>query len=81
MTQNIKNIRKKQDNYPPKNTGLQTIRTYVFSMERHSNNINRLRTKKEQHLKKKQVTLIEDSINSNSFWDHWKTLNKIIIII
>src|SRR4029434_9663092 len=41
LTQNIKNIRKKQDNYPPKNTGLQTIRTYVFSMERHSNNINR----------------------------------------
>src|SRR4029434_2024623 len=24
LTQNIKNIRKKQDNYPPKNTGLQT---------------------------------------------------------
>ena len=34
-----------------------------------------LRTKKEQH-HKKQVNLIEESINSNSFCDHWKILNK-----
>ena len=34
-----------------------------------------LRFKKEHHLKN-QINLIEDSINSNSFWDHWRTLNK-----
>src|SRR4029434_8261975 len=53
LTQNIKNIRKKQDNYPPKNTGLQTIRTYGIqygeTLKQHKQT---LRTKKEHHLKK-----------------------------
>ena len=29
LTQNIKNLRKKQDNYPPKNTGLQTRKVWA----------------------------------------------------
>ena len=55
-----------QKHRPPDNQDL--CIQYGETLKQHKQT---LRTKK----------LIEDTINSNSFWDHWKTLNKIIIII
>ena len=36
---------------------------------------NTLRKKKEQHVRN-QLNVIEESIDSNHFWENWKTLNK-----
>ena len=36
---------------------------------------NTLRKKKGQHVRN-QLNVIEESINSNHFWENWKTLNK-----
>ena len=69
----MKNAKIKERNwetYPTKNLSLclhhgESIKQYR----------NTLRKKKEQHVRN-QLNVIEESIESNHFWENWKTLNK-----
>ena len=71
-----KNLRKKlrnlsnQKHRDPENLSLRLH--YGESLKQYRNT---LRKKKEQHVRN-QLNVIEESIDSNHFWENWKTLNK-----
>ena len=68
-----KNLRKKfrnQKHRDPENLSLWLH--YGESLKQYRNT---LRKKKKQHVRN-QLNVIEESIDSNHFWENWKTLNK-----
>ena len=71
-----KNLRKKfrnlshQKHRDPENLIL--LLHYGESLKQYRNT---LREKKEQQVRN-QLNVIEESIDSNHFWENWKTLNK-----
>jgi cyclopropane fatty-acyl-phospholipid synthase-like methyltransferase len=71
-----KNLRKKcrnlsnQKHRDPENLNLRLH--YGESLKQYRNT---LRKKKEQHVRN-QLNVIEESIDSNHFWENWNTLNN-----
>ena len=71
-----KNLRKKLRNLSnQKHRDTENLSLRLQNGESLKQYRNILRKKKEQHVRN-QLNVIEESIDSNQFWENWETLNK-----